>query len=59
MWEAIKKMINWTSRIMDLSGSKTSKRINDIYNRNIMNGFKTDRRNISSDFNNAIIKVSK
>jgi hypothetical protein len=44
---------------MDLSGSKTSNRINELYNMNVVNGFKTDRRNISSDFKNAIIKVSK
>lgn len=59
MWETIKKILNWTSRIMDLSGSKTSNRINELYNMNVVNGLKTDRRNISSDFKNAIIKISK
>ena len=59
MWETIKIMLRWVGRIIDFSGSKTSNRINKIYNNSVINWFKTDRKNISSDFRNSIIKISK
>ena len=51
--------IQWMARIFDITGGIWKSKIMQVYNDNVLNWFKTDKKNIARDFNTARQKIKK